>query len=108
MGSKYNYNKKDNKSFVQSKDNTDDTCEDLNCNKNSYSYKDASNKKNNSSNSYGQSSNINDCGCEEGIIGGGFHTECRFTNCILCPGVYSDGHFKIVCECDCHKIEKHF
>ena len=71
MGSKYNYNKKDNKSFVQSKDNIDDTC-------------------------------------EEGIIGGGFHAECSFTSCIMCPGVYSDGHFKIVCECDCHKIEKHF
>jgi hypothetical protein len=71
MGSKYNYNKKDNKSFVQSKDNTDDTC-------------------------------------EEGLIGGGFHWKCSFTNCVMCPGVYSDGHFKIVCECDCHKIEKHF
>jgi|SRR4051794_3233331 hypothetical protein len=30
------------------------------------------------------------------------------TNCIMCPGEYIFGHFKIVCKCDCHEIGKHF
>jgi hypothetical protein len=60
---KNNIDNKDNKSFGQFKDNSDDICEDLNSNKNSSSNEDALNKnnsQNSSSSSNGLPTYIND------------------------------------------------